>query len=265
MSSADSHRLNILTSAEINELYGLPRFGDNERQLFFDMSEAEHLSIQSRRASAGIFQALELGYFKAKKQFFVFELADVMGDLQYLALHHFARIDLEVLEMPSKPTRLLIRQAVLDTVNYRAFDAAAKEILLLHMRRVAALSTHPQYILRDALKFLALERIVAPLYTSLQDLVGRVVAGEGARVTQLLQQHASSAIIERLNNLLQGDDQAITVNAIKREPRDFTPKELRFEVERRQFFAPLHEFACSFLKLAGLSNESGKYYASLVK
>jgi hypothetical protein len=33
MSSADSHRLNILTSAEINDLYGLPRFGDNERQL----------------------------------------------------------------------------------------------------------------------------------------------------------------------------------------------------------------------------------------
>ena len=108
MSSANSHRLNILTSAEINDLYGLPRFGDNERQLFFDMSETEYLSIQSRRASAGIFQALELGYFKAKKQFFVFELADVMGDLRYLALHHFPRIDLDVLEMPSKPTRRLI-------------------------------------------------------------------------------------------------------------------------------------------------------------
>ncbi len=265
MSSANSHRLNILTSAEINDLYGLPRFGDNERQLFFDMSETEYLSIQSRRASAGIFQALELGYFKAKKQFFVFELDDVIGDLRYLALHHFPRIDLDVLDMPSKPTRRLIRQAILILVSYHAFDAAAKEILLPRMRRSAALSTHPQYIFRDALEFLALQRIVAPLYTSLQDLVGRVVAGEGARVTQLLEQQAPSAIIERLNTLLQGDGQAMTVSAIKREPRDFTPKELRLEVERRQFFAPLHEFSCKFLKLAGLSNESGKYYASLVK
>jgi hypothetical protein len=265
MSSADSHRLNILTAAEINELYDLPQFGDNERQLFFDMSEAEHQSISSRRASAGIFVALELGYFKAKKQFFAFELADVIDDLRYLASHHFPRIDLNALDLPSKPTRVLIRQAILSLVNYRAFDAAAKEILLLHLRRSAALSTHPQFIFRDALEFLAHQRIVAPLYSSLQDVVGRVVAGEGARVTHLLKQQAPSAIIEQLNNLLQGDDQAITINAIKREPRDFTPTELRFEVERRQFFAPLHDFACTFLKLAGLSNESGKYYASLVQ
>ena len=34
---------------------------------------------------------------------------------------------------------------------------------------------------------------------------------------------------------------------------------------RRQFFQPLYEFAHTFLATAGLSNESSKYYASLVK
>lgn len=33
MSSADSHRLTILTTQEIDELYGLPRFTENDRQL----------------------------------------------------------------------------------------------------------------------------------------------------------------------------------------------------------------------------------------
>ena len=55
------------------------------------------------------------------------------------------------------------------------------------------------------------------------------------------------------------------ISVLKHEPKDFTYKELRSEVERRKFFQPLHEFATHFLPMAGLSNESGKYYASLVK
>jgi hypothetical protein len=44
------------------------------------------------------------------------------------------------------------------------------------------LSTQPVYILREALKFLEQQRLVAPGYTFLQDLVGRVVSGEGRRL-----------------------------------------------------------------------------------
>jgi hypothetical protein len=35
---SDSHRLAILTTREIDELYGLPRFTDDERRLYFDLS-----------------------------------------------------------------------------------------------------------------------------------------------------------------------------------------------------------------------------------
>jgi hypothetical protein len=36
-------------------------------------------------------------------------------------------------------------------------------------------------------------------------------------------------------------------------------------VERRRVFQPLHEFGKAFLAAAGISNDSGKYYASLVR
>jgi len=39
-SASDSHRLAILTSAEIDDLYGLPRFSDDDR-LYFELSPAE--------------------------------------------------------------------------------------------------------------------------------------------------------------------------------------------------------------------------------
>ena len=39
--ATDSRRLSILTVQEIDDLYGLPRFMEEERHLYFDMSPAE--------------------------------------------------------------------------------------------------------------------------------------------------------------------------------------------------------------------------------
>ncbi|WP_457817482.1 hypothetical protein, partial [Staphylococcus aureus] len=61
------------------------------------------------------------------------------------------------------------------------------------------------------------------------------------------------------------DERLYRITALKHEAKDFSYKELRREVERRKFFQPLYEFMRTFLAKAGLSAESGKYFASLVK
>jgi len=265
MQTPNAHRLNILTPSEIKDLYGLPQFGDQERQQYFEMSAQEHQSVEQRRAAIGIFQVLELGYFKAKRQFFAFELSAVLPDLRYLARHYFPGLEVNALTLPSKPTRVLIQRAVLELLTYQPCGAAAKEDLLARLQRNAALSTQPAYILRDALEYLAQKRLVALQYTTLQDMVGGVIASEGLRVTQLLELHAPEFVLKSLDALLFGDENILTLTDIKHEPRNFGLKEMRREVERRQHFQPLHEFAQTFLTTAGLSQESGKYYASLVK
>jgi hypothetical protein len=45
--TSDSHRLAILTTREIDELYGLPRFTDDERRLYFDLSATEREAVDS--------------------------------------------------------------------------------------------------------------------------------------------------------------------------------------------------------------------------
>jgi hypothetical protein len=82
MTKPNANRLNILTPSEITELYGLPQFGDEERRHYFDMSAQERQVVEGRRSAAGIFLSLELGYFKAKRQFFDFTPAQVMPDLR---------------------------------------------------------------------------------------------------------------------------------------------------------------------------------------
>lgn len=54
------------------------------------------------------------------------------------------------------------------------------------------------------------------------------------------------------------------ISLLKHEPKNFSYSELRQEVERRKFFQPIYAFGKTFLSASGLSNESIKYYASMV-
>lgn len=80
-----------------------------------------------------------------------------------------------------------------------------------------------------------------------------------------LSQSMTATVANKLKLLLEADEGMYKVSVLKHEPKDFSYKELQREVERRKFFQPLHDFAQHFLTMAGLSNESGKYYAKLVK
>jgi len=174
-------------------------------------------------------------------------------------------MDVASIQMPSRPTRLTHQQAVLKLFGYRLCDIAAKEELERKARRTAMLSSQPIHILRETLRHLSNQRIVAPPYTYLQDMVGGVVTHERNRIARLLEQALTPTVEAQIDALLQADEQVYRISALRREPKDFGYNELRREAGRRKFFQPLHEFAKGLLAAAGISNESGKYYASLVK
>jgi hypothetical protein len=87
-------------------------------------------------------------------------------------------------------------------------------------------STQPIYIFREAFHYLEAHRIVAPGYTFMQDMVGRVVTGERKRITQRLGQALTPAVDELLQALLQPDEGPYRLAVLKHE-KDFSHKELR--------------------------------------
>jgi hypothetical protein len=63
--STDSCRLSILTAQEIDDLYGLPRFTEDDRRLHFHLSPKERDLVEGvRTMSAAVHLILQLGYFK---------------------------------------------------------------------------------------------------------------------------------------------------------------------------------------------------------
>jgi hypothetical protein len=92
--TSDSHRLAILTAREINDLYGLPCFTDEERSIYFDLSPAEHDAVDAVHTdAAAVHMVLQLGYFKAKRQFFIYEPETVCDDLRHIMKRYYSGMD----------------------------------------------------------------------------------------------------------------------------------------------------------------------------
>jgi len=63
--TSDSHRLSILTASEVDDLFGLPRFTEDDRRLYFDLSAAERETVNAHTPSVAAHLIVQLGYFKA--------------------------------------------------------------------------------------------------------------------------------------------------------------------------------------------------------
>jgi TnpA family transposase len=189
----------------------------------------------------------------------------VHDDLFHILGRYFPGTDLADVNMPSRPTQYALQQSILELLGFRSCDNALRAELERRAQRTAMLSTQPIYILRESLQYLNQQHLVAPAYTFLQDMVGRVVTGERKRLTSLLDAALTPEVKDQLDTLLQTGESACWIGALKREPKDFSYKELRQEVARRQSFVPLHAFAGQFLPSARISTENGRYYASLVQ
>jgi TnpA family transposase len=264
--ASESRRLSILTAQEVDDLYALPRFTEEDRQLYFDLSPAERELVDGIfTLSVAVHIILQLGYFKAKRQFFVYRLDSVTEDAEHILQRYFPARGIAEIKPPSRSNRLDQQRIVLKLFTYRFCGAGAKKELEEKARRVAMLSAQPVFILREVLQYLSNQRIVAPGYTYLQDMVGRTVSMERLRLTRLLDRALTPELERQLQTLLEADEGMYRISLLKHEPKDTSYGELRQERERRTFFQPLFAFGQTFLAAAGLSNESVRYYASLVE
>jgi len=104
---ANHHRLSILSTSEIDDLYGVPRFTGADRDLFFELSTPELAAVTAiRTVSVAAHLILQLSYFKAKRQFFAYERDETAEDLHYILNQHFPGTDLGAIKTPSRPALL---------------------------------------------------------------------------------------------------------------------------------------------------------------
>jgi hypothetical protein len=194
-------RLRILGAEELDALYGRPRFTPEERQEYFTLSPPEKAALESFHSlTSRLYYLLQLGYFKARQLFFVFSLRDVEEDGRYLQDRYFATAHFRAEEI-SKITRLKQQRVILTLCNYRHCDAVARHQLAVKAQQAARVCAKPVYIFRELWHFLTTQRLVAPGYTVLQELIGQVLTAEQQRLITVVRAHLEPADKARHNYL----------------------------------------------------------------
>ncbi len=257
-------RLKILGNDEIEALYGRPRFTPEERVHYFSLSERETAALaQFHTTKSRLYYILQLGYFKARHLFFVFSLSEVEADARYIQARYFPDFQFTDFEM-TQVTRLRQRRLILALHNYRLCDVEERQKLATKARQAARISSKPLYVFRELIHYLAEHHLVTPSYSSMQDLVGQALTKEQARLITLVRNQLKQVDREALKRLLADTPGLYQITQLKREPKDFSLREIKREIERGQQINHPYRLAKKLLPALDISNESIKYYASLV-
>jgi hypothetical protein len=112
-------RINLLSNAELDELYSIPIFNEKDREIFFALSPNDwQLLDKCRTQKLKVYFVLQLVYFRATKQFYDFKFEDTQTDTLYVLNRYF---DQPKYILSNKPYRETIRdqqRTILKLYNY---------------------------------------------------------------------------------------------------------------------------------------------------
>jgi hypothetical protein len=257
-------RLNILGDDEIEALFGLPHFTHDERVQYFTVAPPETAALEQLHSVASrIYFILQLGYFKARRMFFVFNFPEVEEDVTYIQQQYFPNFVLTALSI-TKTTRLKHQHLILQLCNYRSCNARKRHQLKTKAHQAAVVCARPIYVFRELVNYMEEQRIVVPGYSFLQDAVREALAYEEHRLMIIVRNHLQDSAREALELLLQDSSGMYELTQLKHEPKDFDAGEIRREILRGERILDLYRLAKKVLLKLKISNESIKYYASLV-
>lgn len=149
-------RLSVLGAEERDALYGLRRFTPEERQEYFALSPTDLTALAPRHSlKSPLYGILQLGYFRARPQFFVFRLHEVAEDARYLQALYFPPLPVSFLDWTiTKATRFKQQRLILALCQYRTCDAKTRRQLQTKAQQAARVSSKPVYVLRTLLRAL---------------------------------------------------------------------------------------------------------------
>lgn len=257
-------RLRILSDPEIEALYGHPFFTPDEQAEYFNLSLEEKLLVETLHSfKSRISFILQLGYFKARRQFFTLSMGQVANDVNSIHAQYFPDSP-PLTELVSKATRLKHQQTILSLFNYQYFSAQDQKELWIKAQQLARLSAKPIVICRELLQYLHQQNIVLPGYRFLQDTISQTLLNEQKRLIQILKENLAPSDLEDLHKLLTDRPGLYEITQLKQEPRNFREGEIKRELKRGQQLQPLYQRATILIPCLDISRESVKYYASLV-
>src|SRR5699024_5009959 len=235
-------RISILGEDEYKVLFGRPRFTYEDRCYYFSLSQPEKELLQNLHSfKSKVYFVLQLGYFKAKHLFFTFELHEVEEDLQYVLKQHFNDRKMVDWSTIHKLTRFKQQQLILERFDYRSCGSEERKQIERKAYHAVTISGKPIFIFREIMNYLNEQRIVVPRYSFIQETESQAITFEQNRLTVIMQSHLKQPDIQTLKALLEDAQGLYEITLLKREPKDFSLKEIKREIDRGKQIQSLYQ------------------------
>lgn len=258
-----SERLAVLNNAEQEALYGLPDFDDAQRLEYLALDESELALACSRQGlHAQIYCILQIAYFKAKHLFFRFGWSDVKDDCNFIRSRYFHGEPLPD-QSPTKHERYAQREKICALYGYRPWSSTLSSQLEYQSIHIVRCDVTPGFVATELIIWLNEHKIIRPGYTTLQELVSRVLSDERLRLERILAERLDDTTIAGLDKLIERDDTLSRLAVLRQDARDFGWRQMSHEREKRAILEPLHRKACDILPALNISQQNLLYYASL--
>ncbi len=261
----NTKRIQLLTEAEISDLYDRPDFTTDERELFFAISQQEQEKLaQYHNVRTRVYFILQLGYFKAKQQFFRFTFEDVADDTRFILQKFFDQTNDHWQGGLSRDSLRSQKQAILDLFDYNDWSTAIEPTVFVKLCELIRYFPKGHSALRQLLFYLDRQRIITPTYRKLQDMFSEAFAAEEARIKPILQS-IPDYWREQLSSLINHEDGLNQLTLLKADQKDFQYTAVKFEIEKAQSLKYLYRFAEEFLPALKISKNAIRYYADIVE
>lgn len=259
-------RIYLLSEAEIEELYARPFFTQEEQALYFELNQAELAGLEQLSSlKTRLYFILQLGYFKAKHQFFAFNLEEVKWDAEYLINKYFfheSKIDMT--GGIARNSMSLQKQIILKLFDYSEWTRQQAELTEAHLCGLLRFYPKGHDTLRQLLAYFDNQRIILPTYRTLQDLFTRAFRAEDKRLETLMQLIPDEQQ-EKLRTLISKTDGFNKLNIVRADQKDFKYTAVKAEAEKAKDITALYQFAKEFLPTLKISKNAIRYYADLAE
>lgn len=257
-------RIDLLSQAEVDDLYNRPVFNDEERRAYFNLNKSElSAAKQYTNPRTQLYFILQLAYFKAKQQFYAFDIEDVTDDANYVNKIYcdeksplFGKITREY----AKPQK----EVILKLYSYRIYSDAVEKEITSHLCDLIKL--YPKYhnALRQLILYFEKNNIVLPGYRNLQDLFTKAYSIERNRLNHLMSS-LPDHIKNKLNELIKNEEDITDLNIIRSDQKDFQYTAVKLEVEKANTISEVYRFSKSFIPTLLLSKNAVQYYADITE
>ena len=147
-------RLTILTPQEIDTLYAIPSLDDEERSFLFSLDEIDRAILDSlgNDTARKVDYILQLGFYRAIGNFFLFSFQKVKADVEFIMQLYFPGEPFPKKQV-SKNHHYQNRCAVMNQFGLRDADAGYQSQLLKDAKALAKRHVLPRFVLEELLSY----------------------------------------------------------------------------------------------------------------